>query len=44
VERESNLEASIKSLPSELREPHRKGDEKSVSSRENGGHRENKAL
>ena len=35
---------SIKSLHPELGEPHRKGGEKSVRVRGDGGHQENKAL
>jgi hypothetical protein len=43
LESESKRDISIKSLPSELREYHRREGRKSVRTRRDGGHQESKA-
>ena len=40
----SKWDISIKSLLSELRKPHRRGDRKSIRASGDGGNQENKAL
>ena len=42
--RSSIWDVSIKFLPSELREAHRRGGRKNVRARKEGGHQKNKAL